>query len=234
MDMTYRISSKPKKILSKSGGALYTRAKRLRGSIVLIPFSVAVTISFIYLRWRYPPLGLQDLVVFSAPFLLGIVLYCKAWIYRFPAGAPLLALSLGGALFFPMVVCVHIPYYDIVDNGIGLALAVGAWGLSTYLIWRLLQPSRDMFWNAVLEPLRRNPRRWLVITLVPLIWAGYGFGAFQLVDTQFDGARGELLRLPASPNTIPTARSPACVTMRPGFLGARWYQRSACPPPLHL
>ncbi len=241
--MTDRVSSKSRQMLRKSGGAIYARAKRLRGAIVVLPFAITVTISYIYLRLKYPPLGLQDLVVFSAPFLVCVIIYCKAWIYRFPAGAPLLGMSVAGALFFPMVVCLHIPYYDLVDNGFGLALAVCVWGVATYVVWRLTQPSQDMFWNMVLEPIRRDGRRWLVIAVIPLIWAGYGFGAFELIDTQFDRDGGQVLRVPVIPTTDSAGRTAvfheragssagpaACVIVRPGFLGARWRQPSACPP----
>jgi hypothetical protein len=213
-------SSKSRQIISKSGRVIYTRAKRLRGSVVILPFVAAVLVSFVYLRLRFPPLWLQDFVVFSAPLLLGISVYCRTWIYRFPAGAPLLAMSLGGALFFPFVVCNHIRFYDVTDNGIGLTLAVCVWGLSTYCSWRLFQPSPDGFWNTVLERFRGDPRRWLVIAFVPLVWAGYAFGAFQLVDTQFDASSGQVSRIP---------RTSTCVTSRPGFLGAPWRRASACP-----
>lgn len=129
-------------------------------------------------------------------------------------------MSLGGAVFFPFVVCDHIRLYDLTDNGVGLTLAIFVWGLSTYCTWRLFQPSPGGFWNAVLERFRGDPRRWLVIAFVPLIWAGYAFGAFQLVDTQFDASSGRVWRAPGAS---------ACVTSRPGFLGAAWRSVSVCP-----
>jgi hypothetical protein len=184
----------------------------------VLPFFSTVLLSYIYLTSRNPPLWLRDFVVFSAPLLVGIVHYGKTWIYRFPAGAPLLGMALAGAMFFPVVVCVHVRDFDVVDNGAGLALAIVAWALATFFIWRMFQPSTDMFWNTVLARFRRDRRRWIVISVVPLVWAAYAFRAFELADTQFDHANGHVVRAP-----------PACLIVRPGFLGAPWRQRAACP-----
>jgi hypothetical protein len=194
----------------------------LRGAIVVVPFFFTVLISYIYLEWKHPPLWLQDLVVFSAPLLLGVIHYGRAWIYRFPAGAPLLAMALGGVIFFPVVVAIHLGAYDVSDNGIGLAAAVLVWGLSTYFIWRIFKPSADMFWNTVLERFRRDDRRWIVIAVVPLVWGIYAYGAFELVDTQFDRANSSTIRLA-------TVRGIACVTSHPGYLGAPWREPASCP-----
>ena len=91
-----------------------------------------------------------------------------------------------------MDVCIHIWEYSIVDNGAGIGIALMAWGLSTYCLWRLFQPSPDAFWNQVLERFQKDPRRWAVILAYPLIWAGYGFGLFELIDTQFDPASSQV------------------------------------------
>jgi hypothetical protein len=61
------------------------------------------------------------------------------------------------------------------------------------------------------------------MALVPLIWGVYAYGAFELIDTQFDRSMGSLVRLP-------TARGIACLTSHPGFLHAPWRQPTACPP----
>lgn len=126
---------------------------------------------------------------------LVIVSSCRTWMYRFPAGAPLLALSFGGALFFPMAACLHIWEYHIVDNGVGLGVALSAWALSAYFLWRLFQPSQDPLWNAFIGGIRHNPNHWLVILVLPLIWAGYGYSVFAFMDTQFDWT-GEKLFFP--------------------------------------
>jgi hypothetical protein len=217
------IPSKSRQMVSNSKRAIYTRAKRLRGAIVVIPFIVTVLVSYIYLNWPHPPLWLQDLVVFSAPLLVGVIHYCRTWVYRYPVGAPLLGTALGGALFFPVVVAIHIGAYDVTDNGIGLAASVLVWAFSTYFIWRIFQPSTNMFWNTVLDRFRQDHRRWIVLAVVPLIWGIYAYGAFELADTQFDRGDGTLLRLP-TPHGI------ACVTSRPGYLHAPWRQRTPCPP----
>ena len=169
------------------------------------------------------PLWLEDVVVFSAPLLVGIIYYCRTWIYRFRAGAALLAMAFGGAIFFPIVVCIHAGRHQVSDNGLGLATALLVWALSLHVIWRILLPSLDMFWNTVLEPLRRDHRRWMVMAVVPLIWAVYAYGAFELVDTQFDGASASVVR-------VPTAHGIACVAVHPGFLHAPWRQPATCPP----
>jgi len=149
-------------------------------------------ISFVYASWKFPPAWLQDIILFSTLLCLVIVYHCRTWIYRFRSGAPLLALSFGGALFFPMAASLHVWEYHIIDNRIGLALAVLVWAMSTYRIWRLFQPSRDELWNKLMERVRTNPYRWLVIMLVPMIWAGYGFSTFAFIDTQFDWANGRI------------------------------------------
>ena len=218
------ISSKSRQMISNSGRVIYTRAKRLRGAFVVLPFFAAVIISYIYLVWKHPPLWLQDFVVFSAPFLVGVIYYCRTWIYRFRAGASLLAMALGGALFFPVVVCIHAGRYDMSDNGKGLASALLVWALSLYVIWRIFRPSLDMFWNTVLEPLQRDHRRWVVMAVVPLIWAVYAYGAFELIDTQFDWATGRIVHVTEA------GGKPACRMLHPGFLGAPWRQVAACPP----
>jgi hypothetical protein len=200
------ISSKSRRILSKSGRVVYRKAKQLRASIVILPFFATVLISFIYLKWDFPPLWLQDFILLSAPLLVGVVLYCKTWIYRFPLGVPLLAVALAGALFFPVVVCTHILDYNVFDNGIGLGVGIFTWALSTFLIWKTFQPSSDMFWNTLLERFRQDRRRWIVIALVPLVWGVYGFGAFELVDTQFDRAAGRVFHIPVKAKTMSSQR----------------------------
>jgi hypothetical protein len=215
-------------MLNKSGRVIYTRAKHLRGAIIVLPFFSIVLISYIYLTWRAPPLSLQDLIVFSAPLLVGVIHYCKTWIYRSPIGAPVLGMAVGGALFFPVVVCAHVGDYDVSDNGAGLAVGIVAWALSTFFIWRLFQPGTDMFWNTVLEPFRRDRRRWVVLAVVPLVWAVYAFGAFELVDTQFDGTTGRVFHGPVASRD--TRSAPACLILHPGFLHAPWRQPAACPP----
>jgi len=216
------ISSKSRRMISSSKRVIYTRAKRLRGAIVVLPFITTVLVSYIYLMSRHPPVWFQDVIVFSAPLLVGVIHYCKTWIYRFPAGAPLLAMALGGALFFPVVVDIHVGSYRVSDNGVGLAAGVLIWALASFSIWRIFQPSANMFWNSVLERFRHDHRRWVVMAVVPVIWGVYAYGAFELVDTQFDKAAGSLVRLP-------TARGIACLTLHPGFLGAPWYEPAQCP-----
>ena len=190
--MIDRISSKSRQIRPKRRKLLYSKAKRLRGAVVILPFFFAVMISFVYASWKFPPAWLQDIILFSTLFCLVIVYHCRTWIYRFQAGAPLLALSFGGALFFPMAASLHVWEYHIIDNRIGLALALVAWALSTYFMWRLFQPSRDELWNKLMERVRANPSRWVAILLVPMIWAGYGFSTFAFIDTQFDWANSRI------------------------------------------
>ena len=185
------ISSKSRQILGKSGRVIYLRAKRLRGAVIVGPFFGAALISFIYASWKFPPAWFQDLILFSTLLCLIIVYHCRTWIYRFQAGAPLLALSFGGALFFPMAASLHVWDYHIIDNRFGLSFALVTWATSTYLMWRLFQPSRDEMWNKLLERLRTSRARWGVILLAPLIWAGYGFSTFAFIDTQFDWATGQ-------------------------------------------
>jgi hypothetical protein len=195
------ISSKSRQIINKSGEVIYTPATSLRGSVVVIPFVLAVMISLIYGRWDFPPAWFREILVFSTLFFLVIIYHCRSWIYRFQAGAPLLGLSFGGALLFPIDVCIHIKEYNIIDNEVGMGMMVTAWGLSTYCLWRLFQPGRDTFWNRILEPYQKDPRRWVIILIYPLIWAGYGFGVFELVDTQFDLSRGRVLQIPVFKKT---------------------------------
>jgi hypothetical protein len=183
------ISSKSRQILRKSGIVAYSRVKRLRGAIIVVPFFVAALISFIYSSWKFPPAWLHNIILFSTLLCLVIIYHCRTWIYRFQAGAPLLALSFGGALFFPMAASLHVWEYHIIDDQLGVGLALGAWALSAYLLWRLFQPSRDEVWNKITERLRTGWGRWVVILLIPVIWAGYGFSVFAFVDTQFDRTR---------------------------------------------
>lgn len=186
--MIDRVSSKTEQMSSKQRKLLYSKSKRLRGAVVILPFFLAVSLSFVYASWKFPPAWLQDIILFSTLLCLVIVYHCRTWIYRFQAGAPLLAFSFGGALFFPMAASLHVWEYHVIDNRFGLALAVVAWAISTYFMWRLFQPSRDELWNKLMERVRANPSRWLVISFVPLIWAGYGFSMFAFIDTQFDWA----------------------------------------------
>ena len=190
------ISSKSRQILSKSGRVIYTRNKSLRGAIVAVPFVLAAVVSFIYGRWNLPPWWFSEIVVFSPLFFVVIIYHCRSWIYRFPAGAPLLALSLGGALLFPMDVCIHIPEYNVIDNGVGAGIMLIAWGTSTYCLWLLFQPRRESFWNRVLERFQKDPRRWAIIVVYPMVWAAYGFGVFQLIDTRFDVSKSQVIQLP--------------------------------------
>lgn len=226
--MIVDISSRSRQILSKSGHIVYKRAKHLRGAIIVLPFLATVLLSYIYLLSRTPPLWLQDSVVFSAPLLAGVVLYCKTWIYRFRFGAPLLGMALGGALFFPVVVCVHVRDFDVTDNGIGLAVGIFAWAVATFLVWRLFQTSTDVLWNMILARFRRDRWRWIIIAVVPLVWAEYAFGAFELVDSQFDRGPGRAIPVPGS--SLEAGAPLACLTLHPGFLGAPWRQLAACPP----
>jgi hypothetical protein len=195
------ISSKSRQIINKSERVVYTRGKSLRGSIVAVPFICAVAISFIYGRWNFPPWWFQELVVFSTLFFLVIIYHCRSWIYRFQVGTPLLALSFGGVLLFPADVCIHIWEYNVSDNGVGMGMMLVAWGLSTYCLWRLFQPGRNTFWNKILEPFQSDSRRWLILLAYPLIWAGYGFGVFELVDTQFDLSKGRVFQIPVLKKT---------------------------------
>ncbi|HLZ82033.1 MAG TPA: hypothetical protein VKQ54_00600 [Caulobacteraceae bacterium] len=188
MDMIDGISATSRRILGTSGQVIYSRATRLRAAIVVLPFFGAALISFVYASWIFPPAWFEDIILSSTLFCLIVVCYCRTWIYRFQAGAPLLALSFGGALFFPIAASLHVWEYHIIDSQIGVGLALAAWALSTFCMWRLFQPSRDEIWNTLMERLRTSWSRWVVILLFPLIWASYGFSAFAFIDTQFDWA----------------------------------------------
>jgi hypothetical protein len=196
------ISSKSRRISSESRRVDSSKNKSLRGGIVVLPFFMAVVLSYIYFAWSSPPIWIQDLIVLSPPILVGIVYYCKTWVYRFRAGAPLLAMALGGALFFPVVVSVHLGDFNVFDNGIGLAVAGCTGAFAAHFIWRVFKPSPDMFWNMVLERFRKGRLRWATILIVPLIWAGYAYGAFELVDTQFDGKIGQVFRVPVTEKAV--------------------------------
>jgi hypothetical protein len=155
---------------------------------------VAIAVALIYMGWQFPPILWQDLIVLMPP-LFGIILYnSKKLIGQFYLAGPLVAFSAGGALFFPMVSLIHAGEYHILDKAAGLLIVVGVWGLSTYFIQRAYSGSRAKTWNVATDRFEKDWRRWLVIILTPIIWAGNGYTGFALVDIQFDTTRGEIFR----------------------------------------